>query len=66
LRALLETHYSQIKFTVVGLKAELLPIPACRLKENIVGLILDRFASAILGRWGSMIVIAAQKKIDPK
>jgi ubiquinone/menaquinone biosynthesis C-methylase UbiE len=66
LRALLETHYSQIKLTVVGLKAELLPIPACRLKENIVGLILDRFASAILGRWGSMIVIAAQKKIDPK
>jgi ubiquinone/menaquinone biosynthesis C-methylase UbiE len=66
LRALLETHYSQIKLSVVGLKAELLPIPACRLKERIVGRIPDWLASAILGLCGSMIVIGAQKNISPK
>jgi ubiquinone/menaquinone biosynthesis C-methylase UbiE len=66
LHTLLATHYSQIKLSVVGLKAELLPIPASRLKESILDLIPDWLASAILGLWGSMIVIAAQKKIDPK
>ena len=62
LRQLLEPYYEQIVFSVVGLKAELLPIPRCRLKDIIEKRISDRLAGVILSRWGSMIVIEAVKK----
>jgi len=61
LQALLEPHYSQISMSVIGLKAELLPIPRCRVKEKLEELIPDWLASAILSRWGSMIVVEAVK-----
>jgi ubiquinone/menaquinone biosynthesis C-methylase UbiE len=62
LRQLLKPYYEQIVFNVVGLKAELLPIPRCRLKDILEKRISDRFARAILSHWGSMIVIEAVKK----
>jgi ubiquinone/menaquinone biosynthesis C-methylase UbiE len=62
LQALLEPHYGQLMMSVVGLKAELLPIPRWRFKEKVEELIPDGLASTILSRWGSMIVVEAVKK----
>lgn len=49
--------------TVVGQKADLLPIPPSRLKTRLEKVIPDGLASAVLGRWGSMIVIEATKRV---
>jgi len=54
--------YEQISMTVVGLKAELFPIPRTRLKEKMERLTPNRLASAILSQWGSMVVVEAVKK----
>jgi hypothetical protein len=62
LRSLLSPDYEQIKISVVGLKGELFPIPRWSLKERLEALTPDRLASAVLGRWGSMIVVEAVKK----
>jgi len=62
LQTLLEPHYRELTLSVVGLKAELLPIPRCRFKEKVEELIPDGLASTILGRWGSMIVVEAVKR----
>lgn len=62
LRELLDPNYEKISMSVVGLKAELYPIPRWRLKEGLETITPDWLASAILGRWGSMIVIEATKK----
>ncbi|MFL6212868.1 MAG: class I SAM-dependent methyltransferase [Blastocatellia bacterium] len=62
LRALLEPDYENISMTVVGLKAELFPIPRNSFKEKLENLTPDWLASSILGRWGSMIVVEAVKK----
>jgi ubiquinone/menaquinone biosynthesis C-methylase UbiE len=64
LKMLLEPSYKNIELSVVGMKAELLPIFRGRLKEKLERIIPDRLASAILGHWGSMIVIEAVKKTD--
>lgn len=62
LKALLGQSYEQISMTLVGMKAELFPIPRCRLKGKMEKATPDWLASAILSRWGSMIVIEAVKK----
>jgi ubiquinone/menaquinone biosynthesis C-methylase UbiE len=62
LESLLSASFSQIELNVVGLKAELFPIPRTRFKEALEGLTSDWLASAILGRWGSMIVAEAKRK----
>lgn len=60
--ALLRPSYRNVSISVVGQKADLLPIPACRLKTRLERVIPDWLASAILSRWGSMIVIEAVKQ----
>lgn len=62
LKALLDQDYEKISMSVVGQKADLLPIPSSRLKTRIEQFIPDRLASAILGRCGSMIVVQAIKR----
>jgi ubiquinone/menaquinone biosynthesis C-methylase UbiE len=62
LKTLLEPNYEQISITVVGLKAELFPIPRNKFKEKLEAITPNWLASAILGRWGSMIVVEAVKK----
>jgi 2-polyprenyl-3-methyl-5-hydroxy-6-metoxy-1,4-benzoquinol methylase len=62
LRMLLKPNYRDVQLSVVGMKAELLPIPRNRLKETLEELIPDSLSSAILSLWGSMIVIEAFKK----
>ncbi|MBI4525317.1 MAG: class I SAM-dependent methyltransferase [Deltaproteobacteria bacterium] len=62
LKALLRPNYDPVVINIVGMKSELLPIPRCRLKEKVEELIPDWLASAILSRWGSMVVVDAQKK----
>ncbi|HEX8141806.1 MAG TPA: class I SAM-dependent methyltransferase [Pyrinomonadaceae bacterium] len=62
LRALLFSDYEQIKLSVVGLKGELFPIPRFRFKEWLEEITPDRLASAVLSRYGSMIVVEAVKK----
>lgn len=61
LRSLLSSTFEQIQITVVGLKGELFPIPRIRIKEKLEEQTPDWLASAILGRWGSMVVIEAVK-----
>lgn len=63
LRTILAQNYEHISMSVVGLKAELFPFPRCRLKEKLEDLTPDWLASMILGRWGSMIVVNAIKRI---
>jgi ubiquinone/menaquinone biosynthesis C-methylase UbiE len=62
LRTLLEPSYENISMTVVGLKAELFPIPRNKFKEKLEGITPNWFASSVLGLWGSMIVIEAVKR----
>jgi ubiquinone/menaquinone biosynthesis C-methylase UbiE len=62
LKTLLEPSFDGIRMSVIGLKAELFPIPRNRFKERLEALTPDWLASSILGRWGSMIVVEATKK----
>ena len=62
LMALLSSRYERISISVVGLKAELFPFPRRRVKERLEELTPDWLASAILSRWGSMIVVDAVKQ----
>jgi SAM-dependent methyltransferase len=62
LKELLDPDYENISMTVVGLKAELFPIPRIRFKEKLENFMPDWLASLVLGRWGSMIFIEATKK----
>ncbi|MBI3016264.1 MAG: hypothetical protein HYY65_14645, partial [Candidatus Tectomicrobia bacterium] len=64
LRALLNPDYAEISMSVIGLKAELFPFPRCRFKERIEALTPNWLASAILGRWGSMLVVEATRRRD--
>jgi ubiquinone/menaquinone biosynthesis C-methylase UbiE len=59
LRRLLARHFHSLRITVVGLKAELYPIPRNRLKIALERLTPDWFAKAILGKFGSMVVVEA-------
>ncbi len=62
LNRLLARDYEQICIDVVGLKAELFPIPRCCLKEKLERYTPDWLASALLRHWGSMIVVEAIKR----
>ena len=62
LRELLDPGYEQISMDVVGLKAELFPIPRWTLKKILERMTPDWLASAILSRWGFMIVVEAVKR----
>ncbi len=62
LRLLLDPNYEQISMDVVGLKAELFPIPKSRLKARLEQITPDWLASALLSRWGGMIVAEAIKR----
>jgi ubiquinone/menaquinone biosynthesis C-methylase UbiE len=66
LRRLLEPNYEQISMTIVGLKAELFPIPRNKFKEKLEEMTPDWLASSVLGRWGSMIVVEAVKRTLPQ
>jgi hypothetical protein len=62
LSGLLSDNFSQIQLNVVGMKAELFPIPRTRFKEKLENATPDWLASSILSRWGSMIVAEAVRK----
>jgi SAM-dependent methyltransferase len=62
LRSLLSADYDQVKISIVGLKGELFPVPRWSFKERLEALTPDRLAAAVLGRWGSMIVVEAVKR----
>lgn len=62
LRALLAFGFENVEFNVVGLKAELYPIPRTGFKVWLERATPDALASAVLGRWGSMIVADATRK----
>jgi 2-polyprenyl-3-methyl-5-hydroxy-6-metoxy-1,4-benzoquinol methylase len=59
LRALLAREFHSLQITVVGLKAELYPIPRNSLKIALERMTPDWLARAILGEFGSMVVVEA-------
>jgi ubiquinone/menaquinone biosynthesis C-methylase UbiE len=62
LRDLLSPYFSDIRLSIVGLKGELFPIPRTHFKEMLERITPDWLASAVLGRWGAMIVAEAMRK----
>jgi len=59
LRELLARQFHSLQITVVGLKAELYPIPRNSLKIALERVTPDWLARAILGKFGSMVVVEA-------
>jgi ubiquinone/menaquinone biosynthesis C-methylase UbiE len=59
LRALLALQFHSLQITVVGLKAELYPIPRNSLKIALERMTPDWLARAVLGKFGSMVVVEA-------
>ena len=59
LRTLLARQFHSLKITVVGLKAELYPIPRNGLKIALERMTPDWLARAVLGKFGSMVVVEA-------
>jgi len=59
LRALLAPQFHSLQITVVGLKAELYPIPRNSLKVALERMTPDWLARAVLGKFGSMVVVEA-------
>ena len=59
LRELLSKNFHSLQMTVVGLKAELYPIPRSRFKVGLERCTPDWLANAILRHFGSMIVVEA-------
>lgn len=62
LRRHLEGQFDAIDLNVIGLKAELFPIPRTEFKVRLENATPDAVASAVLSRWGSMIVAEATRK----
>ena len=62
LAGLLAPSFAQIQMDVLGLKAELFPIPRTRFKEMLENATPDWLASGVLRHWGSMIVAEAVRK----
>ena len=52
-------QFHSLQITVVGLKAELYPIPRNSLKIALERVTPDWLAKAILGKFGSMVVVEA-------
>jgi len=59
LRSLLERHFHSLQISVVGLKAELYPIPRNHLKIALERITPNWLAKVILGKFGSMVVVEA-------
>jgi SAM-dependent methyltransferase len=59
LRDILSKTFHSLEMTVVGLKAELYPIPRSRFKIGLERCTPDWLANAILRHFGSMIVVEA-------
>jgi 2-polyprenyl-3-methyl-5-hydroxy-6-metoxy-1,4-benzoquinol methylase len=59
LRALLAREFHSLQITVVGLKAELYSIPRNSLKIALERMTPDWLARAVLGKFGSMVVVEA-------
>lgn len=62
LTGLLSPAFGDVDLNVVGLKAELFPIPRTGFKEALERATPDAVAGALLGRWGSMIVAEATRR----
>ena len=62
LQQCLSPYFSNIHLDIVGLKAELFPIPRVRFKETLEKMTPDWFARLVLSQWGSMIVAQAARK----
>jgi 2-polyprenyl-3-methyl-5-hydroxy-6-metoxy-1,4-benzoquinol methylase len=62
IRQLLGDRFEPPRFTVIGQKAELYPIPRTSFKAALEDITPNWFAYRILGRWGSMIYIEAIRK----
>jgi SAM-dependent methyltransferase len=62
LKTLLSNRFRDIQISVVGLKAELYPIPRCAAKVAIEHRTPDWLANAILKRAGSMVVVEAVRR----
>lgn len=62
LRGHLVRWFNDIELSVVGLKAELFPIPRTQFKEKLENLTPNWMASMVLSRWGSMVVAEAVRK----
>ena len=62
LRQLLRNDFNDVRLSVVGLKGELFPIPRTGFKVALENATPDWLASAVLGRWGAMIVAEAFRK----
>lgn len=59
LRTLLAPQFHSLQITVVGLKAELYPIPRNSVKIALERMTPDWLARAVLGKFGSMVVVEA-------
>lgn len=62
LREVLSPAFSDIRFSVIGLKAELFPIPRTGFKEKLEHATPNWLANGVLGKFGSMIVAEAACK----
>jgi ubiquinone/menaquinone biosynthesis C-methylase UbiE len=62
LRDCLSPYFRDIKLDVIGLKAELFPIPRTKFKVALENATPDWLARLILSQWGSMIVAQASRK----
>lgn len=62
LRAHLASAFKDALISIVGLKAELFPIPRTKFKMLLESVIPDWFADRILSRFGAMIVAEAVRK----
>jgi SAM-dependent methyltransferase len=66
LRRLVRPYFRDLRITVVGLKAELFPLPRTGFKLMLERLTPDGFANWVLGRFGSMVVIEAVRSDKPE
>lgn len=57
-----DSKFRDIEMNVVGMKAELFPMPRSKFKIALEQKTSDALAKAVLGRWGSMIVVEATAK----
>jgi SAM-dependent methyltransferase len=66
LRRLVGPYCRDLQITVVGLKAELYPLPRTGFKLMLERFTPDWLASLVLGRFGSMVVIEAVRSDESK
>jgi hypothetical protein len=59
---LLARDYAPARISITGEKAELLPIPASRLKQHIEARLSDAFAARALSKWGFFLVVQAVRR----